>query len=291
MDVRVSIKCRDCTIRVKLVDLLKYPFFRTQLTAMETQMAHERKTVIGSNGSEHNLDIYIIPELTVTCKSNILLELIEQVRKSIFLDQYDEDLLEYIQYNQMYEFNHLIESHCWGNADTEKRFYGLLTYIKQKLPHFNVYMFLKNCDLELGLLKYSVKICPLGELDSILIPDMLEYIELVMLQNYYPTYLYEINSIVDALHCLVYCYNIGFMEKVKEKINSMTIKRILQDYKQKSEKFYTEYRHRGYSGFFSNFNYMIDKIFNELHELAKLGLINMTEIGSMETYKIEEIKN
>lgn len=93
MEVTVSVKCRDCTIRVKLSDLLKYPFFRTHLTEMETQIAHERKTIINSNGNEHILDIYIIPELTVSCQSNILLELINHSRKKIFLDRYDENLL------------------------------------------------------------------------------------------------------------------------------------------------------------------------------------------------------
>lgn len=186
----------------------------------------------------------------------------------------------------MYEFNHRIE-HCWGSGwNDAEQFYGLLVYTKQKLPHFNVYAFLKNFDLGFNLLMYSFKVCPLGKLDTILIPDMLEYFEWHHLPDYLTTHLHELNSVVDELHCLGYCYQNGFQDKVREKINTTTIKHILQHYTQTCKTYVTNlaletHLSKHYS---FDFNLMINKIFRELHELGRLGLINMTEIGLVGEY-------
>lgn len=283
MDINVSIKCKDQTIQVKLIDLVKYEFFKNLLTNFNTQITHEKKTILSSNGVSQNVDVYVIPELIVSCKSTTLLELIYPVKElTIYPDTYTEDLLEYMHYNQMYEFNHYIRYNCWGKM--EDNYFGILTYIKQKQPNVNVYTFLRNFKSWYSLLEHSFKVCHLGLVDPILIPDMLECIDLVILHDYNAYDMYFNEPIVNLLHCLVYCCTIGFVETIQGKINDEKIKFILQVYIQKNKIHCTDSHHADY--FIGLFYSNLDKIFVELIELAKLGVINMAEIWPIDQYRV-----
>jgi hypothetical protein len=145
MEITVSIKCSDQAIRVKYIDLLKYPFFQAQLSNFNTRVTHQVETISLPDDGIQTLDHYIFPQLTLECKSTILLKLLypkefdhshekERIKKyktsplfqlraladyviqyPIKPGEYDEDFLELILYNNMYGFNHCIDTYNYIN--------------------------------------------------------------------------------------------------------------------------------------------------------------------------------
>ena len=287
MDIYVSIVCVDEVIRVKLSDLTKHEFFRNQLTCFNSTIRHERQTIKDSMDVSRNVDVYIIPELTVSCKSKILLKLIQQ-KFSFYIvpNKYGEDLLELMMYNRMYEFYHTFELiHLPQLRNTYIEF---LLYVKRNLPQFNVFLFCENCDVLNYLVEYIINqyqiICQNTDTHIILL-DLLECFDLMI----EPCQRFD-NSIMDCfanikslLGFMVWYCETGFSEKVKETFTTNKINFVLQLYLKRYEDFWKSFlwddqRHKA-------FNDNLLKFFVEIDKLNKFDIALSVNIDSYKIHK------
>ena len=256
MDIEVSIKCLDRVIRVKYNDLIKYKFFKTLLTNFNTKMTHYTETQAATNDIRV-VEHYIIPQLGVDCKSTTLLKLLypEEIqfewihekiksfspsllfmnrsqaifRVEVEVGNYEDDLIELIMYNNMYEFNHII------NINRVKDFNGftgdLPFFVKQKLPAVNVFNFLQNCWRCDDWIDHYLQECSKGTIDHSLIPDLLEYHSYGFYGTGDPNYYgeYRLGMVIVTLKAIVYCHENGFDTLVMSKIDTNKIKTLIMD--------------------------------------------------------------
>jgi len=320
MEITVSVKCSDQVIRVKYVDLLKYSFFQMQLSNLNTRMTYQMETITLADGGIQTLDHYIIPQLNVECKSTILLKLLhpkefdfshekERIKKysssplfqlraradyeikyPIKPGEYDEDFLELILYNNMYEFNHLIDTYNYNNFWNE--YLDLPLYIKQKFPRVNVFNFLQNHRIVNLFINHYFELSSNGQMEAnmqVLIPDLLEYIDYglwgVDHLDFYSAYLKKSN--LQTLSSLKYFHQLGFINLIHQHINPDKIKRLLQLIIEGHKCGCTSDHIRDYHQTnIEQFNKFLSKIFVILGELDKLGIIKLADVGPIETYQV-----
>ena len=206
MDITVTVVCTDQTIKIKYAELLKFDYFKTLLsTNFNCKMTHSTETITDFKGQTRILDCYKIPQLTVDCKASTLQKLVYPHKvlfltetnpnagkyKSFFhrkahsryevefivepLDEYTDDLVELFLYNDMYGFSHSIS--LGNKSHMIEEYFGLITFIKQKLPHLNPYDVIQCHTHGPVFVDMSFSLCPQGKLDESLIPDLLEYID------------------------------------------------------------------------------------------------------------------
>lgn len=318
MEITVSVKCSDQVIRVKYIDLIKYTFFQTQLSNFNTKMTHRIETVTCIDGETQTLDHYIIPQLTLECESTILLKLLYpkeikhlhekerikrfsssplfQLRAHINYEieypikpgEYDEDLLELILYNNMYGFNHHINTNNYSNFWNE--YLDLPLYIKQKFPRVNVFNFLQNIRFVDLFIERYFEICSKGEMPvdmQVLIPDLLEYIDYGLWGSVEIYGSCKKEFTLQTLKSLKYFHQLGLANLIHKHINTDKIKQtfmnIIEAYKYGCASDHNiDYR----NGNIERFNDFLNKIFEVLGELDKLEIVKLADIGPVETYRV-----
>lgn len=144
MNIYVSVKCRDTTIQINVGELLKYNFFNNYFKCTTTQVKHERMTITNSDGLTQNVDTFTIPEIEASSLSGTLIRLVNKSIPLIESGSYNEELLDLIQYNSMYEFYHVFRTLTYKEP-LYNNYFDLLTYVKEKKPQFNVFRFFRIC--------------------------------------------------------------------------------------------------------------------------------------------------
>lgn len=283
MDICVSVKCSDRVIRVKLFDLVKYEFFRNQYDILNSRITHESKTLTNSSGIHQNVDIYVIPELTLSCKSDILVSLTSNSTFMIRPGEYSENLLELMMYNRMYEFNHAFTID--GNWDSPKIYLSLLLYVKGSLPQFNVFVFLESFVMRNTLLEYVLINCrsffnAANPISNAILLDTLECINDVIIQNYREYYGASIFNIL--VEFLVWCCETELVEKVREKFTIDTIELLMKAFVWQHRRCYVDSLDRDF------YNGELNRIFSELHKLEKYGIIFPISIDAYKFYNKKE---
>ncbi len=282
MDICASVKCSDKVIRVKLFDLVKYEFFRNQYDILNSRITHESKTLTNYNGVCQNVDIYVIPELTLSCRSDILVDLISNSTFVIKPGVYSENLLELMMYNRMYEFNHAFTTN--GDWFSPIAYLSLLSYVKESLPQFNVFVFLESFVMRNTLLEHVLINCRsffnANPISYAILLDTLECINDVIIQNYREYYTASIfNNLVEFL---VWCCETELVEKVREKFTIDKIELLMEAFVWQHRRYYVDHLDRDY------YNRELDKIFNELRQLEKYGIIFSIPIDAYKFYNKKE---
>ena len=294
MDITVSVKCSDEVIRIDVNELNRIEFFRKQLSNFGTGMTHETKTITDTNGETQVIDYYTIPQISVGCKSSTLLKLMSPARDyryNVWPGRYDDDLIEFFMYNDMYGFGHLINFATYGFMVSE--YFDLLLFIKKKLRlvqasqsssgEVNVYEFIQHFYFSSSYLEHSFEVCHVGGLDHSIIPDMLVFLDKGLMQEYHCPYQNDIT--IDTLKSIVYCCNHGFIENINATVNTDKIKKTIEVFVEKNRfncksTFYCNNRSEG----MKNFKTDLAKIYEVLRELDELGIIRLQEINPMEKY-------
>jgi len=279
MDITATVKCSDQTIQLSPTILLQVDYFRDDL-----KITHETKTITNKDGSEQVIDYYGIPQLQVECKSTTLLNLLTSTRYcsyNVWPSQYDDDLIELFMYNDLYGFGRLIVFATYGFV--VKEYFDLLLFIKQRMPKVNVYSFIRSFCFWSSYLEHSWKVCPKGELDKTIIPNLLEYLDYGLLQHYRSPY--DNNVSINTLLTIAYCAENGFLEEIKRAVNTNKIKQTIEKFIERNKfhcksTFYCNNRFEGMSNFITG----IKSIYQTLSKLDELGVINLKEIDPVETY-------
>ena len=282
MDICASVKCSDKVIRVKLFDLVKYEFFRNQYDILNSQITHESKTLTNYNGVCQNVDIYVIPELTLSCRSDILVDLISNSTFVIKPGVYSENLLELMMYNRMYEFNHAFAMcSAWGSPAA---YLSLLSYVKEKLPQFNVFVFLESFVMRNTLLEHVLVNCKsffnANPISYAILLDTLECINDVIVQTYKGEH--DASILIKLVQFIAWCCEIELVEKVREKFTIDKIGLLMGAFVQCHHMCYFDFFDRNY------YNRELDKIFNELRQLEKYGIIFSMPIDAYKFYNKKE---
>lgn len=322
MEITVSVKCADQIIRVNYADIIKYTFFKTQLSNFNTKMKHKVKTK-GDPNAIQVFDYYIIPQLTLECKSSTLLQLLypkeslddypmdysrsqlssifplrshvkHRIMYTINSSGLDDDLLELFLYNNMYEFYHIIFIY----PSDLNYFRDLPLFIKGKYPRVNVFEFLQNYQFVDDMLDHNFILCKDGKIDKLLIPDLLEYID-YGLWGTYNTSSYNNHrrrQTIITLQSLIHCHQLRFIENINADKIKKLLMFVIKDYKRDCTHksiWYANSRHDN----IMLFNAFLNQIFEVLQELGKLGIVKLDDVGSMEMYRVydyilkEEQKN
>ena len=292
MDITVSVKCSDKVIHIDVNTLLKHDFFRTQLSNFNTKMTHETKTITDSRGNTQLIDCYCIPQISVGCKSDTLKKLLrsEYSDYTYYLSagEYDDDIIEFFMYNDMYGFCYRISFGTWGFFVEE--YFDLLLFVKQKVTHVNAYDFIKHFYFWSSYLEYSFKICPEGGLDKSLIPDLLEYLDDGLSQDYHFPYDNSITS--NTIKTIIYCCKNGFLTEIKEILNVDKIKNTIDKFI-KGNKFECMHKYNTLYEREKNmeiFKTIIREIFVLLGEISNYGIFDIRELQPVEKY-IEYMEN
>lgn len=124
------------------------------------------------------------------------------------------------------------------------------------------------------------------EIGKLIIMDALECTDIITQSYMHDTEIdYSLNK--KFIKFLLNCYGTGFENIVRQKINTNTIRHMLDVYRMKS---YKSYEIRAL--LLGAYNGSIDDIFLELIELDRLGIINMKELDTRHSYKIiKKIEN
>jgi|SRR5579872_1880393 len=312
MEITVSVKCADQIIRINYTDIIKYSFFRTQLSSFNTEMKHKVKTKRSPDATQV-LDYYIIPQLTLECKSTILLQLLYPKESldayptnymklgasSIFplrscakykilyklnSKELNDDLLELFLYNNMYGFYHIIFIYHQSDLEYNR---NLPLFIKNRYPRINVFEFLQNYDFVEDMIDYNFTLCKEGKIDQSLIPNLLEYIDFglwgIHNTSYYDNH--RRRQTIITLQSLIYCHQLHLIENISTDKIKKLLAFVIEDYKPDcTHKSIWYADSRSYNIIL--FNKFLNQIFEVFLELDKIGIINLADVGAMETYQV-----
>ena len=289
MEVTVSVKCTDQEIRVSIGALLKNEYFTKQLSNFDTKMTLDTKIITTVSGKNQQIDCWNIPQLTVDCTSTTLLKLLfpkynnwDQVvwdSSMITNDNDNDNFIEYLIYNDMYCFNHVVKFEDYRDVGYVEKHFDILLFIKRKLPTVNVYTVTKciwNWD---DFLCYSFKTCSIGKLDEILIIDLLDYIDYGLT--------HQLNKLmINVLRCIVYLNDSRFNDIIFKKINTDKIGQIINKFVRENADDY-DHLHTYYDdGEFANdFYKRLSKLYDVLTRLNEMKIIDLKLLRSFSECK------
>lgn len=288
MEVTVSVKCIDKEIRVSIGALLKNEYFTKQLSNFDTKMTLDTKIITTVSGKNQQIDCWNIPQLTVDCTSTTLFKLLfpkynewNQVLwdySRISDDDDNDNFIEYLIYNDMYCFNHVLKFEDYRDVGYVEKHFDALLCIKQKLPTINVYTVTKciwNWD---DFLCYSFKTCSMGKLDEVLIIDLLDYID------------YGLNKsnklMINILKCIVYLNDSRFRDIILKKISTNKIGQIIHKFVRESADDYDQLHTYYDDGEFANkFYKRLEKVYKILTRLNEIKIIDLKLLRSFSECK------
>lgn len=229
MELNVSVTCSDETIEIPLNKLLDYDYFQKVLSNGRTKMQHNKTQSVDELGNPFTCYTFKIPHLSVECSSKVLMILLGHTG-SVYIvrpHKYDDELLEIMMYNDMYDTCLRLEptSYNFGMND----YSGLVLFVKEKLPNVDPYLFVKNSGFwnAISFVDHSFYLCARDELDVCLIDDLLQKINDRLLVHVYSVFDYE-KIIFDVLDSAIKNYE-SHSKIIKPQINDKVVAKLLKN--------------------------------------------------------------
>ena len=185
MEFVATVTCTDKTIDVPISTLMRYEYFQKLFSNFSTKINHEKIQEPVKDTITKFTNIYTIPGIMVDCSLIVFLKLIRlefkmaadpfnniirySIEKQIY-NKYNDEFFELLYYNKYYGTN--LACIITNIVDN----FGILEFVKSKLPNINVYVFLHECSL-INIFKiiiYSYRLGDQGLLSETLILDLIE---------------------------------------------------------------------------------------------------------------------
>jgi hypothetical protein len=283
MDICVPVNCSDKTIEVSLNTLLKYEYFKKMLSNGITKMSYNKSKTINDEGNKMVTYTISVPYISVECSSKVLLLLLSNCEYKIYPNNYTDELIEIMLYNDMYRTNLRLTNATWGL--NESVYFGMIYFIKQKLPTVDVYGFLRNSGFWAPgvFITYSFELCAQNKLDSIVVEDLLGYLEEYLLINKLSCFDYD-KIILCILNTIINCC-VEYNHIIKTQVNDQIIRNMLN-------KFVLNYKYDCTESLYDrdtnivSYNVTLEKIFEKLQTLSNLNLINLNNIGTIQEFQV-----
>jgi hypothetical protein len=289
MNISVPVICNDITIEVSLDQLLKYPYFKNVLSGVSsngiTKMDFKKHPTVDINGNSCIIYAISVPYITVECSSKVLLRLFQGGEYFIPPNNYTDELIEIMTYNDMYGTRLKLKNLTYG-LDINV-YFDMLIFIKHKLPTVNAYYFLEKSGFWTSetFITHSFKLCAQNKLDFILIEDLLPYLHPYLLIN--SIYCFNYNELIlSVLDTIVNCC-VTYKDIIEKKINNEIIKNMLHEFVKNNKYSCT------YDAYFNDrnkniitYNDTLEKIFVILQKLADENIIVLNNIGTIQEFQI-----
>ena len=224
MEITVSLNCTDKVIEVPVSKLMRYDYFKAVFSNCSTKITLEKIENVDQNGIKKISHQYTIPSVTIDCSSIIFNKLIRTGRICISPYKCDDELFELFYFNMFYgtgvKFRH---NTCGFECN---QYFGILEFIKSKIPNANVYDFLTNAGFSWEtncLRKYSYELGAKNGLPSCLVMDLIENIDS---EYYWSLHNQKPKEIIHIMNFMVKCCDNGLGEIILDKVSDCFNKNI-----------------------------------------------------------------
>ena len=275
--ISVPVTCSDGNIEVDINTLLKIEYFNRLLTSNIGTCKLTSSKAISTDGKSINYN-FNIPIITVDCSKKVFEILLHSKDYYVYPDRYNDELIELLLYNDMYDMGLNMRSFTYGFG--VKEYISLVYFIKQKLPNMNHYEVLTRGGFRRSqdCIDHLFILASTNELDKNILPDILQYIKQELLMNDNQREMIEYLHILDTI---ITHYN-EYPEIISKQINDQIISSVLQSYIART-KYQIEYlkirytpriakmeRNRAIERFNDNMLQLKDRII----KMNQLGIIN-----------------
>jgi len=245
LTLKIPIICSDGIIFCDVNQMLSYSYFNDVINNMmspnklhcdikisnnldidveNAEIVRTHTDTINECTVEYNIRV---PAVYVKCTCKIFNILLQSEKYYLPANNYNEDIVDLLIYNDVYNMGLIVEYNTWGFDASE--YISLVIFIKEKLPDRDPYDVLikGNFTFASFLIGHAFKLAGQGLLNDSIIPDTLRYTRKLLRSR---DISYECRVLLYDILDTIIRYHVEYAQIIIEQINDDTIQRAVNTF-------------------------------------------------------------